>query len=96
MLQHEQIHFALTELAARRLDAETARRIGNLRMSGATFDAASKAIQTRIEAYLARALEAVYEENSRFDEDTSARHDPAKQQLWWERVQRELAAPAPL
>ena len=49
-------------------------------------------IEEAISAIVREGMERLLETNRDFDEETSVRHDPKKQNAWWQRVQRELAA----
>jgi hypothetical protein len=90
VLEHEQIHFALTELHARKLTA---------RIRGLEFEveagAGQMAIQSALEAYLQRAGDELVEENTRFDRETSGRYEPVSQARWRAEVEARLAASAP-
>jgi hypothetical protein len=88
VLEHEQIHFALAEIHARRLTGRTRR----LESAGESPSAAAEALQTRIEQEMAAALEELREESTRFDEETSGVHDPARQARWLADVERRLSA----
>jgi hypothetical protein len=90
VLEHEQIHFALTELHARKLSA---------RIQGLEFEVEAgggqAAIQTALETYMQRAGDELIAENTRFDRDTSGRYEPARQARWRADVEARLAASAP-
>ncbi len=94
VLQHEQIHFALYELAARRFNADAARIAEKCAYSGE--DPETLVAQTRgcVRERIDAAMRVALEENRRFDEDTSFAHEPGKQRAWWARVQRELVSGA--
>jgi hypothetical protein len=95
VLQHEQIHFALFELAARRFNADAARIAAKCAYSGE--DPKALVAQTRgcLRERIDAAMREAMAENRRFDEDTSYAHEPDKQRAWFARVQRELAAGSP-
>jgi hypothetical protein len=86
VLQHEQIHFAITEATAR----ELTRRIGALRATGDSAEAAAAALQRRIDGVSRDVTRAMTERHSDFDRDTSGRHEPALQQRWYDRLRTEL------
>ena len=86
VLQHEQIHFAITEAAARELTS----RIHGLRATGDTAEAATAALQRRIDGALRDATRAMTARHTDFDRDTSGRHEPALQQRWYDRLRAEL------
>ncbi len=85
-LQHEQIHFAIVELEARRLDEEARGLLGR----GSSPEAAAAALQRSINAALQAALSRGLSRSTRFDEDTSLVHDPRAQSRWNQRVVEEL------
>jgi hypothetical protein len=90
VLEHEQIHFAIFELGARRLN-QIARQIA-ARMQIAASS------QAEAEAHAQRVLsDALREENERllsdskaFDHDTSLGYRPDRQRAWWRKVTAEL------
>jgi hypothetical protein len=87
VLQHEQIHFAIVELTARDLT----RRARELVATGNSPQAAAAALQRQLDALFRASIDAMTERNTRFDLDTSGRHDPQQQQRWFEAVTAELA-----
>lgn len=86
VLQHEQIHFAITEAAARELTS----RILGLSATGDTAEAATAALQRRIDGISRDATRAMAARHTDFDRDTSGRHEPALQQRWYDRLRAEL------
>lgn len=90
VLQHEQIHFALTELEARRLHARAPNIVAEFVATGSSVDEVQAMVQARLEEIIQEALENLLEENRKFDEDTSAKYAPALQQKWFDRVSAEL------
>lgn len=90
VLEHEQIHFGLLELAARRLTAE-ARAAGNdLFVIDSSFAGARDAVFKRIRDLVRTSNEAQFKEHKRFDEETSQFYDPPVQRSWLERVEEQL------
>jgi len=88
VLQHEQIHFALFELEARRMNQELAREPWAAEAD--TLDEAIAGLQARIQARLREALESALRVNREFDEDTSMGYRPRKQSEWWAHTMSEL------
>lgn len=86
ILQHEQIHFALHELAARDLTAKAQR----LTAKGNSRAEAQANLQQQIDSLLVEALEDLVSRNTEFDLDTSGRYEPALQSRWYRKVQAEL------
>jgi hypothetical protein len=95
VLQHEQIHFALYELGARKLNAsvDTIKR----EMSGegkSQQEVQTHAQQTLNEA-LQKATDELLERNRDFDQDTSLGYRPDRQRAWLKKVTEELAETQP-
>jgi len=88
VLQHEQIHFALMEIAARKL-SDKAEAI-DIEVFEASFDEAKQSLKEKIEILIAETLQAVIKEHIAFDENTSQFHDPEKQQWWYDQVTTKL------
>lgn len=90
VLAHEQIHFALTEIHARRLNE----RGGELVRRMTAVDTDPQHAIAEAEAALNRLLEAesraLLERNDRFDAETSLGYRPTAQQQWRARVEKEL------
>jgi hypothetical protein len=92
ILEHEQIHFALFELEARRLNAALPELSARLEATAATPEAAAEALQRQFQDQIQQRLSAILARSREFDEDTSMGHEPEEQKRWWRRVQSELAA----
>jgi hypothetical protein len=90
VLQHEQIHFALVEIEARKMNAEGTALMQKT-FKGKTSEAIQKEISEELTEIVQNGMARVLDRSTDFDEDTSARYDPKKQNEWWQRVQRELA-----
>jgi hypothetical protein len=91
VLQHEQIHFAIVEIEARKMNAEGARLMQK------TFKADSsqeiqKDLETAVTEIIKDGMDRVLERSTDFDEETSVNYDPKKQNVWWQRVQSELGS----
>jgi hypothetical protein len=91
VLQHEQIHFALSELSARRLTREAREELKDFLAIDATYQAVQDELRAKLEALTREAMEASFEEHTDFDEDTSLYYDPRAQRWWLEEVQVRLA-----
>jgi hypothetical protein len=87
VLQHEQIHFALAEIQARRLTAE----IQSIEIVERDPRLANQEIQRAFDRAARGATEALLRENTRFDEETSFRFVPAVQKRWLREVEQQLA-----
>jgi hypothetical protein len=87
VLQHEQIHFALTEIQARRLTA----KLRDVRLRTGSPDSAASELQGRYNRALEEATAELLRTSTAFDEETSGRYEPVRQARWLERVESELA-----
>lgn len=91
VLQHEQIHFAIAAVEAQKLNAEAPELTAKMQATGDSETEVRDAIQAKIDDVIKDALDELLDENGRFDEDTSARYAPKKQNEWYERVTAKLA-----
>ena len=91
VLEHEQIHFALYEIKARRLNASAAAIAEKMRSTASTPEEAQTRAQETLEEHMAEISEELIEQNREFDEDTSLGYKPERQKAWLERVTSELA-----
>jgi len=92
VLEHEQIHFAIVELAARNLNARIPEIATRVRCTGRTADDARRAANARLEAELQATNQKIAERQSEFEKDTSNGMNRSRQTEWWDRIQAELAA----
>jgi hypothetical protein len=90
VLQHEQIHFALTELAARKLTSDARKWSSNLLVIKQTPPEVYSEIAQQIKGMLDSALAANQKRHLKFDEDTSLFYSPSWQAWWLEKVEEEL------
>lgn len=88
VLQHEQIHFALHEIEARRVTALALER--PWRATGPDEDAARSSLVAALGEFLEQRWRTGAVRHEEFDDDTSYGHRPARQQRWAELVAREL------
>jgi len=91
VLEHEQIHFALLEIHARRLDARAGELAQSATVSSSDPDEALRLAHAKLEAELSTALAKAMQRQREFDEDTSMGFRPDRQAVWLERVRAELA-----
>ena len=89
-LQHEQIHFALTEIAARRLTQKARKLADVLLVIQPTQQGARDELRSKIRALVQTAMDKNLEEHTAFDEDASLFFDPKKQRWWLKRVEEQL------
>lgn len=92
ILEHEQVHFALFETAAR----EWSEEIGFIRfeIGGADPESLQRDLQSQIDDYLQDRMEALRRRNLEFDEQTSAVYDPDRQREWLTMLQDSLSRQA--
>lgn len=90
ILQHEQIHFALTEIEARHQNAGVSEVLSDFSVDGDDPDEIRDKIQAKLDSLLADAMERLLDRNQDFDEDTSLVHDVEAQNHWYQTVQSEL------
>jgi len=95
VLQHEQIHFALMEVSARRLNQRVAREHEGLRSCGEDQQQAKQTIANRLNAWLAEEKHRVMADHRDFDDATSRLLAPQIQQWWYDRLMRELSQEPP-
>lgn len=91
VLEHEQIHFALMEIAARKLTREARKEAKNFIAIQSTYKETQEEISVKIRDMLRTANQAVLKEHTSFDEDTSLYFDPEGQQWWLYWVEDELS-----
>jgi hypothetical protein len=90
VLQHEQIHFALTEIAARRLTQESREWVSGLLVIKASPQEVQAELSRLVKERMAAAMEQSLKEQEQFDQDTSLFHNPRRQQWWFWKVTDEL------
>lgn len=90
ILQHEQIHFALFEIAARRLDSRAAELMREFETVSTNQEQGVDAIHERLDTELLRAMNEVVTRNNDFDRDTSMTYRQDRQSAWWDTVTVEL------
>jgi len=90
VLQHEQIHFALAELAARQLTREAREEMKDYLAINNSYQAVQEELKTKLKDMAHAAMESSFEEHTDFDEDTSLYHDPRAQRFWLEEVEERL------
>jgi len=91
VLQHEQIHFALMEITARKLNKQLAREKEAFDVFTNDPGEAKKQIVSRVDKMLAQANEQTLRDHTAFDEDTSGIIDRKAQNRWYARVTDQLA-----
>jgi len=89
-LEHEQIHFAMVEIAARKLTREARKEAKNFIAIQSTYKETQEEISVKIRDMLRTANQAALKEHTSFDEDTSLYFDPGSQRWWLYWVEDEL------
>ena len=90
ILEHEQIHFALTELSARRLNRLYRQYLLDYTAVGNTAEEIKEELVDEAKKMLRQGMEEDLQMHTRFDEETSMFYDPEKQREWLNRVNRQL------
>ena len=89
ILEHETIHFALSEIAAREWNANLP--WDSVRISGLDEAELMQDLESQTDEFFRPRREELLQRNLRFDEETSAVYDPVKQKQWLLKVQQELS-----
>jgi len=95
VLQHEQIHFAVTELAARQLARDSQKWASEVLVIKPTPQEVRAELARQIKDRVNAAMEASLKRQAEFDEDTSLFFNPRRQQWWFWTVEDELKQTAP-
>jgi hypothetical protein len=90
VLEHEQLHFATFEIAARRMNASLDDVVEELELSGSSPDELQRRAQAALEEYLQEAADSLLERNRDFDADTSLGYKPDRQKEWLGIISAEL------
>jgi hypothetical protein len=90
VIEHEQIHFALMEIAARKLTRRARKETKNFIAIQSTYENTKEEISVKIRDMIRAANQAVLIEHTAFDEDTSLYFDPESQRRWLDRVEEQL------
>jgi len=95
VLQHEQIHFALYELGARKLNASVESIKKSMMREGSSQEAVQNHAQQALNDALVKATDELLSRNRDFDEDTSLGYRPDRQRAWLKKVNEELIETQP-
>jgi hypothetical protein len=90
VLEHEQIHFALTEIEVRRLN-QSLSALKHERFTGSSVEEVQHLVADKVKEKLQEMLDAALKRNREFDEDTSFGYKPKRQKEWLARVMSELS-----
>jgi hypothetical protein len=91
VLQHEQIHFAIAELAARQLTAQTRQSALTFMAIQPTYGGAIEEVNDKVKSWIREASEGSLAMHTAFDEDTSLFHSPKWQRWWKKEIDAKLA-----
>ncbi len=92
VLQHEQMHFDIFEIAARRLNREVPGLLEAMDVRGPSEQSVVDGAQRHVQAALARALDETAARNQKFDLETSYGFEPTRQDAWRMSLDRDLRA----
>ena len=90
VLEHEQIHFALFEVAARRLNRDVPRMLTSAALEADSPDSVVALARRHIQGTLQRSIAETARLNLEFDRATSGGFSPHRQEAWRLRVEKEL------
>ena len=89
VLQHEQIHFAIAEIAARQLNRR-AQALVDKPITRNSEEQLHKELNGLVEELMDEAVKELVRRNRKFDQETSNTYAPELQQRWYDRVMAEL------
>jgi len=89
VLQHEQIHFALMEIAARTLNKKLRSTVGQS-VSGPDRKIVKQLLMAAVDKEITATQKNILKEHTAFDEDTSMYYDPQRQQEWYNNSLKKL------
>ena len=95
ILEHEQIHFALFEIAARRLNQQAARIQDRVEAVSRSQEEAIEELRQLLDAELQAALDQVMLRSKDLDRQTSRAYQRERQRWWYRQVDEELSRLAP-
>ncbi len=90
VLQHEQIHFAIMEVTARKMNRQVQEDESFATCYGESREEVEKLLADQVSNFIEKNLSLVVAEHTTFDEDTSLRYDPKMQQQWYEKITEQL------
>ena len=90
VLQHEQLHFDIFEIAARRLNRDLPGLLEIMDVRGPTVQSVVDGAQQHVQAALSRALNETAARNQKLDMETSFGFEPTRQAGWRMQIRRDL------
>lgn len=91
LLEHEQLHFDITEVTARKLSQEVNAGTKSIATRAATQQAAIAKLEAKISILTKGALKSLHDRHRRLDRETSVERSNERQADWVRRVAAELA-----
>ncbi len=91
VLQHEQIHFAITELTARRLTEKARLKAKSFLSIHPSDQSVREEIGAAIREWIREAATEALDVHTDFDEDTSMVFNLRLQQWWFEKIEKQLS-----
>lgn len=88
--EHEQIHFAISELAVRHANAQIEEIRGRIRASAPADTTAVRMARERFDAEVKKILAEAAERNAKFDKDTRNGQRIHPHELWLNRIEKEM------
>ena len=89
VLQHEQIHFALMEIAARNLNKKLSLSSAQA-VSGTNRKTVEQLFMKAIDKVITSTQKEILKEHTAFDEETSLYYEPKNQQEWYDKSVKKL------
>lgn len=90
VLQHEQIHFAIMQLAAMQLGQKGINERENFIVFESNPANVKSVLIEKIKTMIAESKQWALRENTLFDRDTSQRHDATMQNWWYDKVMTQI------
>lgn len=90
VLQHEQIHFAIAELSARKATSELRMKMKDYTAVGGTHAEVAEELNRVLLDSVHELLESDLEIHTEFDEDTSMFFDQDQQNSWYNKLEQQL------
>lgn len=92
VLQHEQIHFALMELTARKINQDIANTPPDFSAIGNTAEEAQTLATMKMKDFINGYNSEIIKEHTAFDKDASLFYAPKIQARWWQDVANRLSS----
>lgn len=90
VLQHEQVHFAISELHARELSRDARKQLENFVVSDTSRGQVERQLKNKVAALVQTARKREMAQQLKFDMETSLYFDPETLQQWYDTLTSEL------